>query len=78
MPNLSDIHRVVSDLHEKKVLNADTTINELLSVKADHLTNPGSQVGWYVIGGDHYAIVCGKNPAGAVINPVVNTPQINK
>lgn len=79
MPSISDIHRVVNDLHDKKIINADTTINELLSVKADHLTNPGSLVGsWYAIGGDHFVIVCGlMNPAGAVINPVATTPQIN-
>jgi hypothetical protein len=69
MPTINDIHRVVTDLHEKRILNADTTINELLSVKGDQLTNPGALAGWYAVGGDHYVIICGKNPVGAVINP---------
>ena len=66
MPNLSDIHRLVSDMHEKKILNSATTIDELLSVKADHITNPGVLAGWYALGGDHYVVVCGKNPIEAI------------
>jgi hypothetical protein len=68
MPNISDIHRLVSDMNNKKILNSDTTLNDLLSISADNITDPGVKAGWYALGGDHYVIVCGQNPGDTVIN----------
>ncbi|TKC92419.1 hypothetical protein FAZ69_01705 [Trinickia terrae] len=68
MPNISDIHRLVTDMNNKNILNTSTTLNDLLSISADNITNPGVQAGWYALGGDHYVIVCGQNPGSAVIN----------
>lgn len=63
MPNMTDIKQLVTDLHDRKIVNAGTTLAELVALQANHVT-PGETAGWYVAGGEHYVIVCGMT-AGA-------------
>lgn len=58
MPNITDIKQLIGDLHERKIVNANTTLAEIVALQA-HIVNPGAEVGWYVVGGDHYVVVCG-------------------
>jgi len=70
MPSINDIHDLVADLHQKKILNADTTLGQITSALAGHIRNKGEEVGWYFAGGDHYVVICGRNaPDVAVVNP---------
>lgn len=72
MANLKDVRAVVADLHDKKILNADTSIKSLLAVQADTLTSGADKVAdWYVVGGQHYVVVCGK-VTDIATNPVAN------
>ena len=70
MPTMKEINELATELHNKKVINLDMTGRELLSIQASALQHPskGEEAGIYVLGGDHYVIVCGL--AGAqVSNP---------
>lgn len=62
---------MVTDLHTKKILNADSTLREMVAVNAGHVTNRGETAGWYVAGGEHYVIVCGATDANIRVNPAV-------
>lgn len=66
MPTTQDISRIVSDLHKNKILNADASIREVLASSVSGIANPGEKVGWYVLGGEHYVIVCGFQAPGEV------------
>lgn len=75
MPNISDIKNLVNDLHERKIIDGNTSIEKLLSVNADHLLgqNKGELAGWYAVGGDHYFIICGLDAAKQQLTlPAVN------
>jgi hypothetical protein len=69
MPTLKEIQELAHEMHDKKMINLDLTGRELLSLKATalHVTK-GEEVGIYVLGGDHYVVVCGAT-AGNRINP---------
>jgi hypothetical protein len=69
MPTLKDINDLAKEMHDKKLINLDMSARELLSVSAAGLHNKGVEAGIYVLGGDHYVIVCGRVGQGAVINP---------
>jgi hypothetical protein len=74
MPTMTDIHNLVDDLHSRKILNADTTLREAVSVNTGHVTSRGEEAGWYVLGGEHYVVVCGMTDlAGKVANPAIAT-----
>lgn len=71
MPSITDVNNLVKDLHSKKILNADTTLREAVAINAGNITNPGLAAGWYVLGGEHYVVVCGMTDlADKVANPV--------
>jgi hypothetical protein len=71
MPSISDVNSLVKDLHSRKILNADTTLAEAMAVNAGHIGDRGTEAGWYVLGGEHYVIVCGMTDiAGKVSNPI--------
>ena len=72
MATMADIHSLVEDLHKRKILNADTSLLQAVSVNAGHVTSPGEAAGWYVLGGEHYVIVCGMTDfGGRVVNPAI-------
>ena len=62
-----DVNRLVTQLHQNKILNADTTGGKLVESVAAGLTNPGEKVGWYVVGGVHYCVVCGRAGPGDIV-----------
>jgi len=66
MASLNDIKNVVQDLHDKKILNQEVTLKDLLALQSNHITNPGSTVGWYIAGGDHYVLIVAQNPTSIV------------
>jgi hypothetical protein len=69
MPNMKEVQQLATELHDKKILNLDTPGRDLLSMQSSLLhANPAELAGWYVVGGDHYVVVCGKEP-GSAINP---------
>ena len=72
MPGLREVARIVSDLHERKILNGDTTIREILNSFSGEFITPGEKAGWYAIGGDHYVIVCGLQQVSDAVNPAVS------
>ena len=66
MPSPKDIHKLVQDLHQAKILNADITISDAIkavSGSAEGLTlrkvgdTVGADAAWYVIGGSGYVLV---------------------
>jgi hypothetical protein len=78
MPTLKEINDLATEMHNKKIINLDLTGRELLSLKSSTLhVSKGEEAGIYVLGGDHYVIVCGSvNRGGAVVNPAgIQGPQ---
>ena len=69
MPSLKEITELATEMHDKKIINLDLTGRELLSIKAATLQSKGEEVGIYVLGGDHYVVVCGAVDPGSRINP---------
>lgn len=61
-----NVQRLVADLHEAKILNGDTTVNQVMqaasksSALAEALQVAEGQVkpDWYIIGGSGYVAVC--------------------
>lgn len=71
MPSMNDLSTLVNELHQKKIINADTSVRDMLAINAGHITSRGQEAGWYAIGGEHYVIVCGMTDiSGKVTNPV--------
>jgi hypothetical protein len=67
MPNKArpeHIQRLTEELQEKGIVNLDRPARELLSITALqevpglNLKDPGVELGWYVVGGSSYVIVC--------------------
>jgi hypothetical protein len=60
-----DVDKIVQDLHENKVLNLDVSLSDLFRISsvasniANSINDPSVTAGWYVVGGDHYAVICG-------------------
>ena len=68
MPNMTDIKQLVADLHDRKIVNANTTLSELVAVQGGHLSPGQAADGWYIAGGEHYVIVCGMTAAGGKVS----------
>jgi hypothetical protein len=64
MPSPVEIKSLVDSLHTSKVINADTSAKNLVEQVSQGIVNPAVLAGWYVVGGDHYVIVCGAQQAG--------------
>jgi len=69
MPRSSEVARIATTLAEAKILNLDVPVAEFLRVPGLDVINPGEKYGWYVVGGDHYVIVCGLDGINQVVNP---------
>lgn len=68
MPNMSDIKDLVSDLHDRKIINANATVAELLSARVNLVGKGGpEEAGWYVLGGEHFVVVCGLTAGSRVL-----------
>jgi hypothetical protein len=65
MASPSDINRIVTGLSEAGIVDFKRPLTELLQVPGLDVVNPAEKVGWYVVGGDHFVIVCGMG-----VNPV--------
>ncbi|MCC6454095.1 MAG: hypothetical protein IT328_04070 [Caldilineaceae bacterium] len=64
-----ELQRLVEMLAEKRVVNLDVPVRDLISSAAIQIEDPGVLAGWYVAGGDHYFIVCGlKSLESQIIN----------
>ena len=69
MTTLRQINELATEMHNKKIINLDLPARDLLSLQNTGLQSKGEEAGLYVLGGDHYVVVCGRTPAGAVVNP---------
>jgi hypothetical protein len=72
MPTMKEINDLALEMHNKKVINLDTSARDILAATAAH--KHGEEVGIYVLGGDHYVVVCGATP-GKAVNPGVIKPN---
>jgi hypothetical protein len=59
MPNATDVRNLLKDLNDKKIVDSNASVEKMLSVNADHIVNRGQEAGWYVVGGEHFVVVCG-------------------
>ena len=71
MPSIQEISGLANELHNRKLLNLDVSARDLLALQTSVLggKDPSIYAGWYVLGGDHYVIVCGEHGPQAQINP---------
>jgi hypothetical protein len=75
MPSIQEIHKLVTELQEKKLLNLDAPAKDILSLQSVVLRgNDPSKYGWYVLGGEHYVVVCGLEGRKDAINPAAVNP----
>jgi hypothetical protein len=66
MASPQDIEKLIIDLQQAKVMNADMTLNQALAAVSKStsalLSAPkapgGPEPDWYVAGGSHYVLVC--------------------
>jgi len=71
MANSREIQALVASLHTKGIINADKSVKEFIAAAGEHLPSSGAErAGWYVIGGEHYVVVCGSKIKDIAINPV--------
>jgi hypothetical protein len=59
-----DIRQLTDELQEKGLVNLDRPVRELLSLEnlktipGLRIDDPATTLGWYVVGGSSYVIVC--------------------
>ena len=72
MPNSKiDVSKVMHQLHDKGVINLDSSIRDLLAPEGVGIVDPGSKLADYAVAWEHYVVVCGLQNKGAIheINP---------
>ena len=70
MATARDVGRIAQTLKESKILNLDVSIGEFLAVAGLDVINPGEKYGWYVLGGEHFVVVCGLDGVRELVNPI--------
>lgn len=72
MPSPMDIANLAAQLHESNLVNLSAPASDFLSAEGLQRVNPAEVAGWYVVGGDHYVVVCGASgPGDQVVSPAV-------
>ena len=64
---------MLKELHAAKIINLDASIGTVLRPADNIIDDPGSKVGWYVVGGDHYVLVCGLTELGGDVSKVAES-----
>lgn len=57
MASPRDVNNLLHDLHDKKILNLDTSLRAILQPQGLDQLDPGSKVGSAVVAWDGYAVV---------------------
>ena len=70
MPSINEISGLANELHSRKLLNLDVSARDLMSLQSSVLHGKDPSIyGWYVLGGEHYVVVCGQKMPEQVMNP---------
>jgi hypothetical protein len=59
MPNAQEVARLAESLHESEIVNLKQSVAAFIRAPGLDIIDPAVAAGWYVVGGDHYVIVCG-------------------
>lgn len=59
MATAREVQSLARGLHEKEVINLEASLGSLLDTQGLDIVNPGVEAGWYVLGGEHFVVVCG-------------------
>ncbi|MEG3162076.1 hypothetical protein U1763_16370 [Sphingomonas sp. LB2R24] len=59
MPTQKQIAELAHSLHDRKIINLDTSMRDALSVSSTVLNDPNVVADWNVVGGSHYFLVTG-------------------
>jgi methylmalonyl-CoA mutase cobalamin-binding subunit len=57
MATAKDVSQLLSDLHDKKIVNLDTSLKSVLASPGLDSLDPGAKVGAAVVAWDGYAVV---------------------
>lgn len=63
MPSQKTISDLASALHQKKILNIDTSLRDTLGTESSLLNGPDLVADWNIVGGSHYVLVTGLSGA---------------
>ena len=63
MANARDVQNLLHELHDKKIVNLDTSLRSILQPQGLDQLDPGSKVGAAVVAWDGYALVIANNIA---------------
>jgi hypothetical protein len=69
MPTQKTISQLANTLHDKQILNLDSSLRDSLSVESPILNGPDKVADWNVVGGSHYVLVTGAGVLTNVSNP---------
>ena len=59
MPTQKQIAELAHSLHDKKIINLDSSMREALNVSSTVLNDPNIAADWNVVGGSHYVLITG-------------------
>jgi hypothetical protein len=60
MPKPNEVRDLAASLHDAGIVNLQRSASEMLTaVETGRLSDGALAAGWYVVGGEHYVIVCG-------------------
>lgn len=68
MPSPGEISKLATQLHEAKLVNLDAPATEFIGNNGLQVVDPAQLAGWYVVGGEHYVVVCGLTDPGATLS----------
>jgi hypothetical protein len=66
MPSPGEIAKLATQLHEAKLVNLDASAVDFIGNNGLQVVDPAQLAGWYVVGGEHYVVVCGITDPGAI------------
>jgi hypothetical protein len=70
MPTQKQVLQMANALHERKLINLESSARDLISVESDILNGP-EQVGWYVVAGTSYVLIGASTALEAIKNPAI-------
>ena len=78
MPTQTSVAELAQKLHDKKILNLDSSLKDSLSIESSVLSGADKVADWNIVGGSHYVVVTGLGGLGAAANPAAISKTMGK